>query len=105
MRRRHFFATFAAAMLAVTSPAVARDGAYRMLHARALGGTTVVAMAVRRDGRGDDEVQLPNFGWTRCQYNSCLYTARRYYFHYWDDGRPGMHLGSGRLGRLLGLDE
>jgi hypothetical protein len=79
------------------------DGAHRLITVTAIGGSEPITVPVRYDERGDEEVYVPEHGWERCIYGSCLYTVRVYYFDRWEPG-PGLGAGRGILGGLLGLD-
>ena len=88
-------------------PAVASslpEGAHRLLWVTAIGGSEPVAVPVRYDDRGDEEVYVPEHGWERCIYGSCTYTVRVYYFDRWESAPGGRGIGRGILGGLLGLD-
>jgi hypothetical protein len=80
------------------------DGAHRLLTVTAIGGSDPITVPVRYDDRGDEEVYVPEHGWERCVYGSCVYTVRAYYFDRYEAG-PGLGAGRGILGGLLGLDD
>ncbi|MEZ5776625.1 MAG: hypothetical protein R3D33_18505 [Hyphomicrobiaceae bacterium] len=87
-----------AAFGASLTPAAATG---RSITVAAIGGTEEITLPLRTDSRGDDEVYVPNRGWTRCVYRDCAYTVRMYYF---DRGEPRGHgIGRGILGDLIGI--
>lgn len=106
--RRLRFAGLAAGLglaVAATGAMAGRwpEGTYRTVTVTAIGGTDPITLPVRRDGRGDDEVYVPDRGWVRCELRSCAYTVRKWHFHFWEEG-TGRGIGRGILLDVLGID-
>jgi hypothetical protein len=99
-----FRAAMTAALLVAATTAFAGDRVPATVTATSLDGGDPITLPLRKDRRGDDEVWIPNRGWTRCVFHSCVYTVRRYHFHFRETQRRDGYVGRGLLGALLGIE-